>query len=202
MNRFVARVRGEEERRMCAQPGLGKCQWRLVEGPLPPPSALIIGWARADPLQGTPWVPRVLTAAPAGDHWLGAAFVAELDGLCCMTRGGSMVRVDAEGLGEELVGDIPTGIVAAAWSPDQGMVAVLTGGGALLAMTPTWQVRTLVVVACRRAVLGGKRVDAETCRGCRLPAVIWPLPLCLGARTAVDGVGGGWCVCVLRWGLE
>ena len=87
-------------------------------------------------------------------------YVGDLEGVCCASRSGLLVQVDCDSLVVAVVGDISTGIVTLAWSPDQGMVGILTGARTLVCMTPSWQVGTVVAcgvwrVACVACVVCG-----------------------------------------------
>ncbi len=84
---------------------------------------------------------HTLLPSPAdGDEWLSVTFVPELEGVCCVSRSGQLVKVHAEYAAVEAVGDISTGISAVAWSPDQEVCVIVTLGNTLVAMTSSWQV--------------------------------------------------------------
>ena len=74
------------------------------------------------------------------DEWIDITYVAELEGVCCVSASGQLLKVHAEYAQVEPVGDISTGIAAVAWSPDQEVVALVTKGNTLVAMTSAWQV--------------------------------------------------------------
>jgi hypothetical protein len=135
--------------------------------PRPPPPGVIQGvWERVQLSGGSP-----------DDQWVDVTYVGELEGVCCASRSGLLVQVDAVTLGVQVVGDMPAGVVALAWSPDQGMVAILTGARTLVCMTPSWQVR-------------GRRPASAT--GC-VEKRVRPLCLLLCAVRAARAVqvGGG-----------
>jgi hypothetical protein len=76
----------------------------------------------------------------ASDTWFSIAFVAELEGVCCVSSGGMIVKVDSTEPVVEVVGDIEGGIVASAWTLDQEIVAFVTRSKTMITMTPSWQV--------------------------------------------------------------
>lgn len=87
--------------------------------------------------------PQVLweTSLDPTQSWMDATFVPALEGVCCVSSAGVLLRVGADVPELEPVGDFPTGILAICWSPDLEIVAILTGEGNLVTMTASWTVR-------------------------------------------------------------
>ena len=81
-----------------------------------------------------------LCVAFAGDSIVALLHVAELDALCVPTLDGRLVLLhDADGTADE-VGTVEAGVVVAAWSPDEELLAIVTGGAQLLLMSKVWVV--------------------------------------------------------------
>ncbi|KAI0048587.1 IkappaB kinase complex, IKAP component [Auriscalpium vulgare] len=68
--------------------------------------------------------------------------VAEERSLVVITRGGDLatLTLDDEGAAFDVVGSVEDGILAAAWSPDESVLVLVTGHGKMILMTPTFDV--------------------------------------------------------------
>lgn len=83
---------------------------------------------------------QVSTITLEPDDWMNATYVPGLDGVCCVSAGGIIVRVDSDTGAVEPVGDFPGGIAAVCWSCDLEIVALITRAGTLTTMTAQWKV--------------------------------------------------------------
>ncbi|KAI0061864.1 IkappaB kinase complex, IKAP component [Artomyces pyxidatus] len=68
--------------------------------------------------------------------------VSEEQSLVVITRGGDIatMKVDEQESTFDVVGSVEDGLMAAAWSPDDSLLALVTGDGKLIIMTPTFDV--------------------------------------------------------------
>jgi len=87
---------------------------------------------------GVPALPDVRLVSDGGES------VGHVPALCVITGGGDMVLqpVGDDARPADIVGSVDAGILAAAWSPDEDLLVLITGGSApsLLLMTRHWDV--------------------------------------------------------------
>ena len=74
--------------------------------------------------------------------WVYAAFLARPNSVFAAHSGGTLATIDVTSGGKvvELVGELEGGVLAAAWTADEALVAVATGSGAMVVMTSQWDV--------------------------------------------------------------
>ncbi len=85
----------------------------------------------------------------AAGGWFAAEYVVELSGIVVCHADGTLAVVSPAGLAGsgalvsaavDLIGNFEGGLRAAAWSPDQSRLALATGMGRLLLLSPSWDV--------------------------------------------------------------
>ncbi|EJT98268.1 IkappaB kinase complex IKAP component [Dacryopinax primogenitus] len=95
-------------------------------------------------------VPCAILMAPAASNAatqvIALNVLAEQQILCMVLRGGTIATAPLEadfatlGVQFEVVGEVESGILSAAWSPEEDVLVLLTGASELLQMTPTFDV--------------------------------------------------------------
>jgi hypothetical protein len=96
----------------------------------------------------------------ADDEWFYMDYLPERNMLTAFTRSGFLCSLTSSSAGDdpellsrdfELVGAIDDGIAAAAWSPDQSILALVTNNDSIIAMTLSWEVIAEVSIPPRAA---------------------------------------------------
>eukprot|EP00741_Cyanophora_paradoxa_P020180 tig00000219_g19479.t2 len=71
---------------------------------------------------------------------VGMDYVQELEAIAVAFSSGQLLTVDPAQMKVECVGDVDSGLLGAAWAPDQELLALVTGALGLVVMTKGWEV--------------------------------------------------------------